>query len=423
MALPREVYTVITPIPGFIPRQLALDILHSHKEVITLNPLVLDVKQIEAPRNAESDEYFSNWYEITERIQVVPGMGKLGGGKIKFNGCFHDMPWGVQSHIYAPMGIDMRNKYRIGGNQPGFEPPEQQEMGLGAPKDGLYLREDIEFKCNITLVSVVKAQMKAASKDMIARMIKKAELLDAGVLKAMIENGKIKTLTAAESANVHGGLTQQNTGTLSRQHTGSMQSHSPQLSPCNPNQPPMSPGLQYQIPRPMSMQPPPPRNDNSPLPGYPAHWQQQQQQQQQQYQQQQQHYYNQGPDPTKTNQFVSELPAPLGRPEPSPQTFAFEMAGDFYYQQPQQSPSFQASQQNRPHSPYAQSSQGHPSPSAQSSRPTSYTQSEGNGMNSPPADSKGFSNELPTHREGPEDYRSSQQPQSYNPSRYSTVAR
>ncbi|EEY16581.1 conserved hypothetical protein [Verticillium alfalfae VaMs.102] len=65
----KEVYTTITPIPGFIPRQLAIDILHSHSEVITLNPLVIDHKPIQAPRDAASDEYYSTWYEITERMQ------------------------------------------------------------------------------------------------------------------------------------------------------------------------------------------------------------------------------------------------------------------------------------------------------------------------------------------------------------------
>ena len=52
----KETYTVTTAIPGFIPRQLALDILHSHSEVITLNPLVLDHKPIPAPRNAAADD-------------------------------------------------------------------------------------------------------------------------------------------------------------------------------------------------------------------------------------------------------------------------------------------------------------------------------------------------------------------------------
>ncbi|KAK4125744.1 hypothetical protein N657DRAFT_654298 [Parathielavia appendiculata] len=197
----RDVFTVINPIPGFIPRQLAIDILHSHSEVITLNPLVLSHKPIPAPQNAETDEYYSTWYEITERIQFVPGIGKMGASVIKFNGCFHDMPWGLQTHIYAPMNVDLRHKYRIAGNQPGVEPPEVPEIGLaslGVPADGLYLRQDIEIKCNITVLSFVKSQMKKAGGEMVKRMIKKAELLDAGILQAMIEDGKLKTINPAD---------------------------------------------------------------------------------------------------------------------------------------------------------------------------------------------------------------------------------
>ncbi|KJZ75305.1 hypothetical protein HIM_05231 [Hirsutella minnesotensis 3608] len=193
----KEAYTVVTPIPGFIPRQLALDILHAHSEVITLNPLILSHRPVPAPRNAAADEYYSTWYEMTERIQYVPGVGRAGSGKITFSGCFHDLPWGLQTHVYAPLGIDLRHRYRVAGNQPGLEPPEEhRELGLealGAPHDGLYLREDIEIRCNIALVSFVKSQLRAASRDMIRRFIKKAELLDAGVLQAMMDNGKLKT--------------------------------------------------------------------------------------------------------------------------------------------------------------------------------------------------------------------------------------
>ncbi|KAI1821084.1 hypothetical protein F4861DRAFT_486313 [Xylaria intraflava] len=238
----KEVYTIITPIPPFIPRQLAIDILHSHGEVINLNPLVLGHKKIDAPRNAAADEYFSTWYEITERVQFVPGMGKFGSGKISFNACFHDLPWGLQTHVYAPLGIDMRNKYRIGGNQSGFEPPEPPEIGLaelGIPKDGLYLREDIEIRCNITMVATVKAQMKASSKEMVGRIIKKAELIDAGVLQAMIKDGMMKTYKP-QGGTYTVGL--------------DSQPRSPPLSPAVPYAPAFrtSPDMPYQVPRPVS---------------------------------------------------------------------------------------------------------------------------------------------------------------------------
>jgi hypothetical protein len=196
----KSVYTNITPIPSHIPRQLAIDMLHSHGEIIELNPLVIGYKPIKAPQTAPADEFFSTWYEINERIQYVPGIGKAGAGKISFKGCFHDMPWGLQTHVYAPMGIDLRNKWQIRGNQPG-EPPESRELGSNAPPEGLYLREDIEIKCNPAMVSFVKKEMKAASKTMVDRLVKKAELIDSGVLSAMFEEGKLKTLNPADRSH------------------------------------------------------------------------------------------------------------------------------------------------------------------------------------------------------------------------------
>ncbi|KAH8844077.1 hypothetical protein MCOR27_008552 [Pyricularia oryzae] len=250
----KEVYTTITPIPGFIPRQLAIDILHSHSEVITLNPLVLDHKAIPAPRDAASDEFYSTWYEITERIQYIPGIGKMGSGKINFNGCFHDMPWGLQTHIYAPMNVDLRNKYRIAGNQPGIEPPEPPEIGmaaLGVPSDGLYLREDIEIKCNMAVVGFVKAELKKASKEMVQRIIKKAELLDAGVLQGMIEDGKLKTINPADRSNtVRSANTHRTIGTSPSIMAGV---GSPQPSPTmSQHSTHASPAIPYTIPRPQS---------------------------------------------------------------------------------------------------------------------------------------------------------------------------
>lgn len=197
--MPRKVaYTQITPIPSHIPRQMGIDLLHSHGELIELNPLVLEYHQIKPPRDAPADEFFSTWYEIIERIQMVPGLGKLGSGKISFRGVYHDMPWGLQTHVYPPGGIDLRVKYSIKGNQPG-EPPEARELGSAAPAEGLYLREDIEIKCNFTMVSFVKKGMKDASKVMIDRLIKKAELIDAELLRQMMDAHNIQESQAAGS--------------------------------------------------------------------------------------------------------------------------------------------------------------------------------------------------------------------------------
>ncbi|KAJ5306588.1 hypothetical protein PENANT_c031G05951 [Penicillium antarcticum] len=200
----KEAYTQITPIPSNVPRQLALDILHSHSEIITLNPLVLSHRPIKAPRDAVSDEYYSTWYEITERVQYLPGLGKMGSGKISFKGCFHDETWGLKTHTYAPMSIDLQSKWRIAGNQPD-EPPDlegREPRSAGAPANGLYLREDVEISCNLTLMSFVKGQLKAASKVLVDRLIKKAELLDEGALQAMMEDGKLRTFNPADRSSL-----------------------------------------------------------------------------------------------------------------------------------------------------------------------------------------------------------------------------
>nr|POE72231.1 hypothetical protein CFP56_12107 [Quercus suber] len=185
----KTVYTKITPLPVNVPRQLALDMLHSHVEVIELNPLVTGVKPVDAPRDAVPDEYFSQWYEISEIITWGFGLKK----KIAFKGVFHDQPWGLQTHVYAPMGVDMRNRYSIGGNQPG-EPREARELGLDIPLDGLYLREDVEIICSVPMTTgFVKKEAMAATGIMVQRLTRKAELLDEGKLHAMFEQGLLKT--------------------------------------------------------------------------------------------------------------------------------------------------------------------------------------------------------------------------------------
>lgn len=411
----KEVFTVITPIPGFIPRQLAIDILHSHSEVITLNPLVVGHQPIPAPPNAEADEYYSTWYEISQKVQFVPGLGKMGSGSIKFNGCFHNMPWGLQTHVYAPMNVDLRNKYRIAGNQPGFEAPEPIEMGLkalGAPSDGLYLHEDIEIKCNVAAMSFVKKELQRAGGEMVKRIIKKAELLDAGVLQGMIENGKLKTFNPADRSN-----------------TNAMKSplpsptglfHSPSVhgsvhgSP-NPNgsslpnstpPPPSSPGIPYQVPRPMSYQP-------GYRPSTPGSQYGGSQYGGSQYGGSQ--YPPQSGYPHPSPQYGSAHPNHMSMPVEMPaqevkpsNSFAFEMPGDYYHPGSQPAP--------LAHSPQPGSDRGsHFSPdlsqssrwSGADSRPTSISSlpSQKNGFNSPGLDHKGFSSELATHKEEADDHR------------------
>ncbi|RYP61012.1 hypothetical protein DL770_009863 [Monosporascus sp. CRB-9-2] len=410
----KEAYMVVTPIPDYIPRQLAIDILHSHGEVITLNPLVLSHQPIPAPRDAvDADEYFATWYNITERVQYVPGLGRLGSGVISFRGCFHDLPWGLQTHIYAPMGVDLRVRYRIAGNQPGVEPPASRpEIGVaGAPRDGLYLREDIEIRCNIAMMGLVKSQMKAASKEMVARIIKKAELLDAGVLQAMIEDGKLKTVNPRDKT-----------------YTGGASSSNISTSP--PVSPPQSPSVPYQVPRPLSL--PQQRRPGTSSSQYTSHY----------------------PNPyeqSKVYQDAVELPnAEAPQPQAAPSGIIMELPGDYYHSSPGLQPpprpaithpkidrtstSSSVSRSSEPTGGWRWSPGGsQPSPPPKDPQPASYSPYAGStGFASPELDRKGFAAELPTQPQTREEYRDVRDASEslvpaplrpYNPAEYSKVSR
>ncbi|KAK5272207.1 hypothetical protein LTR96_001837 [Exophiala xenobiotica] len=408
----KSVYANITPIPSHIPRQLAIDMLHSHGEIIELNPLVTGFKPVKAPQNAPSDEYFSTWYEISERIQYVPGIGKAGSGKISFKGCFHDMPWGLQTHVYAPMGVDIRNKWQIRGNQPG-EPPETKELGSGAPLEGLYMREDIEIKCNPAMISFVKKELKAASKIMVDRLVKKAELIDSGMLSAMMEDGKLKTMNPADRSQT---LTFQSSGGGGGQYSPGM------LSPSTATfggggggGPPMSPGFPPQgMGRSYSQQ-----SQSNPQSAYGR----------------QSQYYGGGPPPggyAQDNRQSQYGQQQQQQHVPPPQGLAIEMEGSMHYafsQQPQQQQNYNNHNQNQNlHPPnrfstaVSELSASSPSPGqttffqnssaasdrqsyagSVSSHPTSHDQDGGGSsrMASPAMDKRSFAVELPGHDSSP----------------------
>ena len=207
---------------------------------------------------------------------------------------------------------------------------------LGVPKDGLYLREDIEIRCNISMVSFVKSQQKAASKEMVNRIIRKAELLDAGVLQAMIQDGKLKTINP-----------------MDRSQTASTGMASPMMPP---------PGFGGS--RPTSYQPgaspqnPYARPDRSPSQGYHS------------------------PDPYRHGSMyqtpMSPPPIPPKEQVPSPQPV--EMPGDFQHPvgQPQPSPGLSSNYYAPHHYPPSDSaaSSGAPSPGYANQQPQQHFSAE-----------------------------------------------
>ena len=110
---------------------------------------------------------------MTDKINYLPG--GLVSGKVTYFCSFNDLSNGLQTHCYAPLGLDIRGKWTLGGSLPG-EPIEAAELGLGVPKNGLYLREDTDFRCNIFMTKFVKKNLKTAHATLVERMIEKAHL-------------------------------------------------------------------------------------------------------------------------------------------------------------------------------------------------------------------------------------------------------
>ena len=99
-------------------------------------------------------------------------------GKISYKGCFHDLPNGLQTHIYAPLGLDIREKWTIGGTLPG-EPAQPRELGVNLPTQGLYLREDGDMRCNMLMSGFVRKNLDNSHKVLVERILKKAEIIEA----------------------------------------------------------------------------------------------------------------------------------------------------------------------------------------------------------------------------------------------------
>ncbi|UKZ80923.1 hypothetical protein TrVFT333_008688 [Trichoderma virens FT-333] len=129
--------------------------------MIDLNPLVTDRHVIPPPPHALPEEHVCTWYSITDKISYLPG--SLVTGAISYTAAFHDLPLGLQTHCHAPMGVDLREKWTL---------------GLGAPRTGLYIREDVVITCNVMMASFIKKTIKKAHGTLMEALSVKAAMSD-----------------------------------------------------------------------------------------------------------------------------------------------------------------------------------------------------------------------------------------------------
>ncbi|PGH23781.1 hypothetical protein AJ80_02211 [Polytolypa hystricis UAMH7299] len=196
----RSIFTTVTPLPPYITRETVIETLHQHSEMIELNPLVIKHERCKPPPNAPADEFHCIWYELTDKVPYLPGISS----KVSYKACFHDLPRGLQTHVYAPTGLDIREKWSVGGNMPG-EPRETVELGLtSAPREGLYLREDVDMRCNILVSNFVKKTLKRAHAVLVDRLVVKADILKEKADKGMIMAAGAERHTSVRSTATMG---------------------------------------------------------------------------------------------------------------------------------------------------------------------------------------------------------------------------
>ncbi|KAK0722244.1 hypothetical protein B0T26DRAFT_611465, partial [Lasiosphaeria miniovina] len=169
----RTLFTTISPLPPNITRDVVLNFLHDHLEMIDLNPLVIERHPIKPPPHAPPDEMDCVWYSLTDKISYLPG--GLMTSDVTYTCAFNDIPTGLQTHCYAPAGLNLRSRWTLNGSLPG-EPVEPVELGLGAPLTGLYLREDVEMRCNMIMTGFVKKTLKKSHAALVDRLKTKAQL-------------------------------------------------------------------------------------------------------------------------------------------------------------------------------------------------------------------------------------------------------
>ncbi|KAL8793435.1 MAG: hypothetical protein Q9195_003918 [Heterodermia aff. obscurata] len=192
----RSVFTTVTALDAGITRETVLQTLHNHVEMIDLNPLVIERHPIKPPSTASPEEFHCQWYQLTDQVKYLPG--GLVQGKVSYDVCFHDLSRGLQTHCLAPAGLDIKGKWTLGGSLPG-EPKEAPELGLGVPKNGLWLREDVDMRCNILMLSFVKKTLKKAHSTLVARLVEKAHLIE-----AQAQNDSMFVLDARRDSSLPG---------------------------------------------------------------------------------------------------------------------------------------------------------------------------------------------------------------------------
>jgi hypothetical protein len=192
-----ENFTLCTAIPNFVPRDLAIEVLHNHLEIITADPLISEYRITSAPKPSPSDptatvsphknhepvwyahkDQETVWYEFTERVQYTPGKGKPSTGMIKYASSFTNTPVGLHTQTQAPTGVQIRVKYLVTETNPSSSTTFHNSF-IGTENlfivPGLHLRADIEMDGSLASAERVRTQCRAVIREVVDRMAHRAK--------------------------------------------------------------------------------------------------------------------------------------------------------------------------------------------------------------------------------------------------------
>jgi len=148
-------FTTQSPLPSSISEADVVQRLHDHRAMITQNPLIIHYERCQPPADAQPDESDAVWYQLTDRIDYLPGLIR---GHVRYRACFHDTPQGLQTHVYAPMGVCIRNHWSVRRGTSSEEPK------------GLYLQERVEMRCPLGTTRFVRRTLTRAHSELVARL-------------------------------------------------------------------------------------------------------------------------------------------------------------------------------------------------------------------------------------------------------------
>ncbi|KAH6642440.1 hypothetical protein C7974DRAFT_409000 [Boeremia exigua] len=169
------VFTTMTPLPAGITRKSVLDMYKDHLAMIDLNPLVVERYKCKPPNYAPTSEYYATWYTIKDKVSYLPG--GLATGSVSYHAVFHDFPDCLETHVYAPLGLDIRGKWSVGGSLPG-EPREHVDHSVSVPRAGLYIREEVKMTCSKLLLGFVKKTFKDSHSYLVEKLVERAHILE-----------------------------------------------------------------------------------------------------------------------------------------------------------------------------------------------------------------------------------------------------